>query len=136
MVNAAVMASGARRAALQSANLAIPDPVFIRALIDTGATSTCVDPSVLTTLGLSPTGIVKVNTPSTGSQPHTAEQFDVALLIPGPQQTHHPLIIENMPVIGTELLQQQGFHALIGRDVLATCLFGYNGAMEEFWLAY
>ncbi len=77
-----------------------------------------------------------MNTPSTGSQPHTADQYDVSLLIPGALATHVPLFVGNLPVMCAELLLAQGFHALIGRDILSRCLFAYNGATGTFTLAY
>lgn len=33
-----------RRAAMELANVAVPDPVMCRLLIDTGASATCIDP--------------------------------------------------------------------------------------------
>lgn len=136
ILNGFIGVSLARRNALVAANQAVPNPAQIRGLIDTGASGTCVDPSVLTILGLSPTGSVTVNTPSTGNQPHVADQYDVSLLIPGALATHAPLTVPNLPVMCAELLTAQGFHALIGRDILSRCLFSYNGAMGLFTLAY
>ena len=136
LVTAGIGVSEARKAALVAANVAVPNLVQIRALIDTGASDTCVDPSVLLSLALTPTGVVKVNTPSTGSQPHDTDQYDVSLLIPGAVATHPPLMVQNLPVISAELLVQQGFHALIGRDVLSMCLLEYNGVTKMFSLAY
>jgi len=75
-----------------------------------------------------------INTPSTGSQPHQASQYDVALGIPCGQQT--PLYRGTLAVLEAQLLQMQGFHALIGRDVLAACLLTYNGGTRLFTLAY
>ncbi len=109
--------SHARRSALQAASLVVPNPIQIRGLVDTGAGGTSVDPSVLTSLGLTPTGSVTVNTPSTGSQPHTADQYDVSLAIPSSSPSHAPLFVPNMPVLCAELFAAQGFHALIGRDI-------------------
>ena len=126
----------AKRNALTAANQPVPNVVQIRGLVDTGASGTCVDPSVLTSLGLTPTGSVTVNTPSTGSQPHTADQYDVSLMIPGALATHAPLSVPNLAVMCAELLLAQGFHALIGRDILARCLFAYNGTTNTFTLAY
>lgn len=34
------------------------------------------------------------------------------------------------------LLVVQGFHALIGRDLLSGCLFTYNGTTNQFTLAF
>ncbi len=40
-----------------------------------------------------------------------------------------------IPVVAAVLLPQ-GFHALIGRDVLSHCLLTYDGASGLFSLAY
>jgi hypothetical protein len=45
-------------------------------------------------------------------------------------------MFRTIPVVASELLVSQGFHALIGRDILNQCLFSYNGSMKLFTLAY
>ncbi len=77
-----------------------------------------------------------MNTPSTGTQPHTAQQYDVSIAIPGASPAHSPLFAYNVPVVAAQLLAAQGFQALFGRDILADCLFTYNGPMGHFTLAY
>ena len=106
---------------------------MIRALVDTGASCTCVDPSVLANLNLTPTGSVSVNTPSTGATPHLANQYDIALIIPPNKGV--PLIFQTIPVVASDL-SAQGLQALIGRDILKGCLFTYNGDADVFTLAY
>jgi len=66
-------------------------------------------------------------TPSTGSISHQTDQYDVGLAIPAPERAA-PLLFPTVPVIACELLRSQGFHALIGRDILSQCVFVYNGA--------
>ena len=134
IVDAFVGVSAARQAALQAAGQQVPMPVRIRALVDTGASATCIDPSVPVALGLTPTGNISMTTPSTGTTPHSADVYDVALLIPGP--TFPPLTLPTIPVAAVDLLQAQGFHALIGRDILGACVFHYNGAVGTFTLAF
>ncbi len=135
IVVAYIGVSQARRSALQASKQAVPDPIVIQALIDTGASCTCVDPSVLQGLSLSPTGSSPVNTPSTGSQPMIADQYDVSLFIPA--ATGQSLLVHHtIPVLKAELLAPQGFHALIGRDVLQGCLLMYDGKNGQFSLAY
>ena len=136
VLKAVVGVSQARQAALQAANQAIPPGQQIWALVDTGASCTCVDPTVLQALQLPPTGSMSVNTPSTGSQPYTANQYDVGIVIPGPSPTHPSYYLHTVAVVEAELLLAQGFHALIGRDVLQHCLFHYNGMTGLFTLAY
>lgn len=135
ILQAIIFVSQPRIAALTAAGQTVPNPVPIRALVDTGASCTCVDPSVLASLGLTPTGIVRVNTPSTGTTPHSADQFDIALFIPGPP-SNPPLVFQTIPVISSDLLAAQGFHALIGRDILDRCVLIYNGSMKDFTLAF
>ncbi|MEX1129230.1 MAG: aspartyl protease family protein [Vicinamibacterales bacterium] len=136
MLNAAVGVSAARAKALTAEGQAVPALVNIRALIDTGASCTCVDPSVLVALGIPATGTATMNTASSGQTPHVTEQFDVALAIPGATATDQPLVIQAIPVVAIELLAAQNFHALIGRDILSRCLFFYNGAMGHFSVAF
>lgn len=133
MVDAYVAVSAPRRAALVAAGQAVPNPVAIRGLLDTGASNTAVDPSVLTALGITPTGTALVNTPTTGTAPQTVNQYDIGIVIPAPSGT--PLFSQTLPVISSELLAVQGFHALIGRDILSQCVFVYNGS-GFFTLAY
>ena len=136
MVSAFIGVSHARMTALKAQGIPIPPALQIRALIDTGASGTCVDPSVLMPLGLTPTGVVAISTPTTGSAPVFKDQYDVGLLVPPATPTHLPLVIQNLPVVCTDLLLAQGFHALIGRDILSICLMTYDGQAGFFSLAY
>lgn len=133
ILSAYITVSEARAAALTEAGQPIPQPVLIRALVDTGASCTCVDPSVLATLNLTPTGSVSINTPSTGTTPHLADEYDVGLTIPDGAS---PLFLQTIPVVASELLTSHGFHALIGRDILEHCLLVYNGKESFFSLAF
>ena len=49
---------------LRSQGSPIPGPVAVKALIDTGASSSVIQPSIIQQLGLQPIGMVGVNTPS------------------------------------------------------------------------
>lgn len=134
IVDAFIAVSAAKRTALIQAKQPIPPQQVIRALIDTGASCTCIDPSVLTALNLTPTGSTLVNTPSTGNKPQPASTYDVSLTIPcGPQMAFS---IDTLEVVESLLVAQQGFHVLIGRDVLKHCHFSYDGRFQLFTLAY
>jgi len=134
VLNALIGVSQARATALKAADQPIPQLVPITALVDTGASCTCLDPSIVQALSLTATGSVMINTPTTGSTPHTADQFDAGLFIPAPNGP--PLFFRTMPVVSADLLAAQGFHALLGRDVLKQCFFAYNGEVGLFTLAF
>lgn len=135
LINAVVRPSKQRSDALKAAGKPVPADVALRALVDTGASSTCVDPSVLTTqLGLSPTGVVPVHTPSSGQTPHQADQYDIGLIIYG-TTTAQFLEFPTIPVLSCDL-SQQGIQALLGRDIIGRCVLVYNGALGQFTMAF
>jgi Aspartyl protease len=103
-------------------------------LLDTGASCTCVDPGLLTPLGLTPTGRVMISTPSTAGQPHHCNQYDISIFIPGAVGGGGHLV-PALAVVETHL-RSQGIDGLIGRDVLDNCTFIYNGSAKMFTLAY
>jgi len=128
--------SQAKRGVLTAAGLSIPPPILIKGLVDTGASGTCVDPAHIQQLGLTPTGTVPVLTPSTGATPHSANQYDVSIFIPGATQNHPVFSLQNVAVLESHLTAGQGIDALIGRDILAHCLLNYDGASGLFTIAY
>lgn len=59
MLDAFVTVSAARSTAMTAAGIPVPGLQQIRALLDTGASCTCLDPTVIAALGISPTGVEK-----------------------------------------------------------------------------
>lgn len=126
--------SQARRRALEAAKQKVPANIAIRALVDTGATCTCIDPSVSAELGLKVTGKDAMNTASTGNEPYEANRYDASLIVRNPGD--YDLVKPNIPVSEMPLFGTLGVHALIGRDVLEDCLLIYDGKNGFFTLAY
>ena len=65
----------------------------------------------------------------------TVSQYDVSLSIYSTSE-ESPYQIPNLAVVESELFANQGFHVLIGRDVLARCVFIYNGERGNYTLAF
>jgi hypothetical protein len=117
----------------QETNQAIPTPVVGVALIDTGASITAIDGSVVTQLGLNPNGVAMVGT---AGGPQQQSTFQARFSFPGT-----PLLgFEHARVLGCDLagqtvLNQQPIVALIGRDILSRCVLVYNGSAGVFSLS-
>lgn len=118
---------------LQVANKPIPTPVMGVALIDTGASITSFDESVVTKLGINPNGVVMVGTAGGPQQQFT---YQVRFSFPGTAFPgfEHPRVL-GCNLTGQTVLNQQPVIALIGRDVLARFVFVYNGTVGMWSLS-
>jgi hypothetical protein len=123
-----------RRQALIAVGRDLPSAVSGTFLVDTGASCTCVDPALVASLGLQPTGQVNISTPSTAGRHHVCEQYDVSIFIPSSTPTAGRLI-PAIPILATHL-QSQGIDGLLGRDVLNEGIFIYNASAGMFTIAY
>jgi predicted aspartyl protease len=105
----------------------LPAPVSGNALIDTGASSTCIDETIASTMGLPVIDVV-----SMASASHSATRqsvYPIHMQIVG-----SPITVEVPNAVGANL-QPQGIIALIGRDYLQHCTLHYNGVTGETTLA-
>jgi len=135
LLNVLVGLSVPHRAAVMKAGGTIPSYVTGQFLLDTGASCTCIDPAFVTKLGLTPTGTVGMQTPSTGDTPAQCYQYDVSLFIPDDARGSTGYFIDAIPVIETGL-SMQGIEGLLGRDVLDRCVLIYNASINAFTLSY
>ena len=105
----------------------LPAPVSGNALIDTGASSTCIDETIASRMGLPVIDVV-----SMASASHSATRQNVYPI--HMQIVGSPITVEVPHAIGAHL-QAQGIIALIGRDYLQHCTLHYNGVTGEITLA-
>lgn len=112
---------------LQNLGQPIPTPVVGPGLIDTGATFSAVDQTVIQQLGIPPIGTVQLGT---AGGPVTQTQHPASFGFPG---TGLPTISFNF-VTGVDLTGQN-IVALIGRDVLRHFVMVYNGSLGQVILS-
>ncbi len=135
VVDAAIMVGDARQAALELTKQDVPPPQVVRALIDTGAGISAVDPTVLKALGLNQTGEAEIHTPSTRGVAVTTPTYDVKIAILAGRTGDLHFISETIQVTATDL-SVHGFQVLIGTDILRKCILHYNGADSLFTVCY
>lgn len=102
-----------------------PPAKKVIALIDTGASHTCIDESIAIELGLIARDVITVNTPSGSTQ---QKVYDIVVSLPNLQNVSIPLLSP-----GSNLTAQP-YRALIGRDILAHCTLIYNGWDNSYQL--
>lgn len=114
-------------------NRAIPQPKSGWALIDTGATKSCVDDKVLIQLGVNP--IDRTTIHGSGGK-HEVNVFPAHMRFP----TMPGFELEFSSAIGVNIQAQQVNNqpiiALLGRDILSRCLFVYNGTLGIFTISF
>lgn len=108
--------------------LQIPAPQAGIALLDTGASRSCVDKETIRQLNIPSIGIERVYTPQGNEEQH---KYPVRISFPG---TTLPTV-EFGSAYGSTL-KEQGLLALIGRDLLTHFSFIYNGPGGFISLAY
>jgi predicted aspartyl protease len=112
--------------AIRKAGGKVPDPVPCKRMIDTGATGSVIQPTLVQQLGLQPIGVVNISTPSSESIP--CYQYSVRLIFP------NNVIVEAIAIQAP--LKGQQIHCLVGRDVLAHGVLVYTGYINQFTLSF
>jgi len=101
----------------------LPEPVIVKALIDTGATACIIKKEIPDKLGLKPIGTTTICTPS--SKDHECYKYFMRMLIPSQG------LVYQGPFISSSLGEQE-IGGLIGRDVLKDGILIYIGYANEF----
>ena len=104
----------------------IPAPIPGLALVDTGASTTCIDQDAATQAGLA-----VVDSGPMHSATHANE---IVPIFAGRLMINGFIAVEANRAYGATLAAQ-GLVALIGRDILARCQLNYNGVDGSFSLA-
>jgi hypothetical protein len=127
--------TGPEQQLLRAANHPIPQPVETTALLDTGAEVTCVDPAVFARLSLPFLNVTPVNMRAGGGLFGSA-QYAGSLVLPHPSgKRRDDFEVEYLSLTEVDL-GVLGYDVLIGRDVLARCVFRFDGPGLAFTLDY
>jgi hypothetical protein len=98
LLDVLVSASAPRQTALTQAGQPVPPAQTARALIDTGASVTAIDPTILTALALTPTGQTTIHTPSTGNHGHSCSTYDIHLTLSHPSLSFYISALRSDPI--------------------------------------
>jgi hypothetical protein len=128
-----VSLAGHQLAALQQAGAAFPRALPLRALIDTGADVTAIDPSVMQQLGM--VSHLKASTLTAAGQVEV-KLYEVSMTISGPLGPVGPVFVRPTLLVTELAAPLPNLAVLIGRNVLAECLYLQDGPGGYFLLAF
>lgn len=112
--------------------LAALSSLDVPALIDTGASTTAIDPYIVQALELISVARSTIHTPS-GVSAEEYELYRVQLKFAEPEI---PDFAAGLRVVGCSRLSANGYLMLLGRDVLDRGVFTYDGPAGTFTLDY
>jgi hypothetical protein len=127
VIDLSVAVSLPAEAALVAAGTPVPAAVPCSMMVDTGASTSVIKPSVVASLGLQPVGITPVVTPTT-STPVELKTYAIRLLLPQG-------VVATVTAAASELVGQN-IHGLIGRDLLKFGVLVYIGPENQFTLSF
>lgn len=104
-----------------------PQPEKGQGLLDTGATFTAVDTSIILKFNLKPTGNMRQIV--SGNDVTQRSTYVVRIAFPSLQCG-----IDNVEVVGVNAQKYNGLIAIIGNDVLRNFILNYNGPENSFSL--
>lgn len=122
VVDAFIGVSSLAGHAFRDRGIDVPRPIKVRAMIDTGASSSAVKTGIPGRLGLNPIGKRKLQTPSSTN----LECAEFALTFSLPNDISVDVVAVEAP------LEEQAIEALVGRDVLSEGVLVYVGYMGTF----
>lgn len=127
--------SVARRGLLVRHNFSVPQPVAVRALIDSDAPVSGFAPRVFRELDLTPVAKLGIITSSTSAfTPYDCDLFDVSLALVAGGAAH---VLPDLQVMSADCWHpDEGFEALLGMDVLTRGFFQLMGPERQFVFAF
>lgn len=108
----------------RAAGLEFPD-MSVRALIDTGASLTVINPQIAARCKLRQTGRQKIN--AVGGEAGEHPEYAAAISFPGSELPS----LDTTRVVACPIIRQPFFSCLIGRDIMRKWLFKYDGRTGE-----
>ncbi len=124
-----------RQRMLEKVGHPVPSRITVRAEIDTGSFATGFMPEVFPLLGIEPFRDILVRTPSTRvGEPCRCDQYDVSVTL---VSADTEVVFPSVYAIKGDFDAEPGkVQAIIGRDILARCIFSYFGPDKTFQLAF
>ena len=129
---------GLDRAEIQKLRFAlrpVPQPKHLRALVDSGAEATCLDSTLIQSLGLAWSGPTQANVPAISGLVFASLYRAGITILHGSGQSAMNFDVGDIAVCELAL-GSLGYDALIGRDILDQLRFTYDGPARTFALEW
>jgi hypothetical protein len=119
---------------LAAAGRPVPPPFSVPGLVDTGAELSAIQQSLVDWTGISSFRFVEARSSVLGDESRLAPVYRIQMTF-GPIEAPDPPRWRTIEAVGVNIVSP-GASVLIGRDLLATCRFTYDGRKQRLMLSY
>lgn len=112
----------------------VPRPFSVSALVDNGAEITAIQKSLAEWMGIPILRFLDARSSVLGEESREVAVYRIQMTF-GPIEAPDPPKSRTLDVIGVNAISP-GANVLIGRDLLATCRFTYDGRKQRLMLSY
>jgi hypothetical protein len=121
-------------AKLAAAGLPIPQPISVTGLVDTGAQVTAIQRSLAEWMGIPVFSVLEARSSVLGDEARVVDVYRIRMTF-GPLEAPDPPKWRTINAVGVSVISP-GATVLIGRDLLATCRFTYDGRKRRLMISY
>jgi hypothetical protein len=119
---------------LAAAGRPVPPPFSVQGLIDTGAELSAIQQTLVDWMGIPFFRFVEARSSVLGDESRLAPVYRIQMTF-GPLEAPDPPKWRTIEAAGVHIVSP-GASVLIGRDLLATCRFTYDGRKQRLMLSY
>ena len=112
----------------------LPSPFSVPALVDTGAEVTAIGHSIVEWMGIPSVGFMKASSSVLGDEARLVPIYPIRITF-GAIGGSEPPKWRTITAVGVSIVSP-GASVLVGRDLLATCRFTYDGRKRRFMMSY
>jgi hypothetical protein len=113
---------------------AIPEPFVVSGLVDTGARVTAIEASIVAWMGIPSIGVMEASTSLLGGEARSVPIFPLRMTF-GPLEEGPAPRWRAIDAVAVKIVSP-GASVLIGRDLLASCRFTYDGRKSRFQMSF
>jgi hypothetical protein len=119
---------------LAAAGLPIPRPFSVPGLVDTGAQVTAIQRSLAERMGIPAFSLLEARSSVLGDKARVVDVYRIQMTF-GALEAPDPPKWRTIDAVGVSIVSP-GATVLIGRDLLATCRFTYDGRKHRLMMSY
>jgi hypothetical protein len=134
IIDVRIWVGTAQSESLEAGGRAIPPPFSVTGLVDTGAQVTAIRGAIVAWMGIPSAGFMEASSSVLGGEARTVPVYPLRMTFGSLGDPDAPKW-RAINAVGVDVVSP-GASVLIGRDLLATCRFTYDGRKRRLMMSY